>query len=226
MTASEATPARPLPRGPHRLAREEVVASQRGRMLDALAESVAAKGYAATTVGDVVAGAGVSRKTFYEHFDDKEAAFVAAWDAGVDRVLTAIRAGRDSADNPLERLRFAIRAYLNALADRPAFARAFLIEVVAAGPQVEARRADVHRRFAEMIRRLHAEARQRIELPELPDEVYPAIVGLMNELVSERVRAGRTEELPQLEDSLVYLQLVLFAGHETAAAEASARTAS
>jgi AcrR family transcriptional regulator len=196
-------------------------------MLDALALAVATKGYAATTVGDVVAGAGVSRKTFYEHFDDKEAAFVAAWDAGVDRVLSAIRKGRDDGDGPLERLRFAIRAYLHALADRPAFARAFLIEVVAAGPPVEARRADVHRRFADLIRRLHTEARRNNHhLPELPDEVYPAIVGLMNELVSERVRAGRTDELPQLEDALVYLQLVLFAGHDVAAAEAAARAGS
>ena len=71
-----------LPRGPHRLAREEVLASQRGRMLAAIAEAVAEKGYAATTVADVVGRAGVSRKTFYEHFADKEECFLAAWDAG------------------------------------------------------------------------------------------------------------------------------------------------
>ena len=67
-----------------------VLASQRGRMLGAMADAVASKGYAGTTVADVVAGAGVSRKTFYEHFRDKEECFLAAFDAGVDLLLAAI----------------------------------------------------------------------------------------------------------------------------------------
>src|SRR5207249_11332900 len=55
---------RVLPRGPHGLAREVVQASQRARMLDAMAEAVAEKGYGAVSVADVIARAGVSRKTF------------------------------------------------------------------------------------------------------------------------------------------------------------------
>src|SRR5213080_4602099 len=85
---------RPLPRGPHGLERDVVLASQRGRMLGAMADAVASKSYAATTVADVVAGAGVSRKTFYEHFRDKEECFLAAFDAGVGLVLEAITAAR------------------------------------------------------------------------------------------------------------------------------------
>ena len=69
-------PIRPLPRRPRGLTRDEVLASQRGRMIAAMAETVAAKGYAATTVADVVARAGVSRKTFYEHFADREECFL------------------------------------------------------------------------------------------------------------------------------------------------------
>src|SRR5882724_3806888 len=64
-----------LPSGRHGLAREAVVASQRGRLLDAMAEVVAEKGYQATTVADVVERAGVSRRTFYEQFPDREACF-------------------------------------------------------------------------------------------------------------------------------------------------------
>src|SRR3954465_9903368 len=75
---------RPLPRGPHGLERDVVLASQRGRMLGAMADAVARKTYAGTTVADGVAGAGVSRKTFYEHFRDKEECFLAGFDAGVD----------------------------------------------------------------------------------------------------------------------------------------------
>jgi AcrR family transcriptional regulator len=209
---------RPLPRGPHRLTRETVLESQRGRMLDAIAVAVADKGYAATTVGDVVSGAGVSRKTFYEHFADKEDCFLAAWDAGVQILFDAIMASRDGAGDPIERMRAGLRAYLGTLAAEPAFARSFFIEVVAAGPRAEARRAEVHERFAALFETLHAETRRELpQLPDLPPAIPRAAVGAINELVSDYVRAGRTEQLPELEDTILYLELVLFAGHDVAA---------
>src|SRR3954452_23052879 len=93
-------PIRPLPRGPHSLTRDEVLASQRGRMIEAMAETVAAKGYAATTVADVVARAGVSRKTFYEHFRDREDCFLAAYDAAVDAVIGAVAERVADGDSP------------------------------------------------------------------------------------------------------------------------------
>src|SRR3954465_4697871 len=151
---------RPLPRGPHNLARDDVRASQRQRMLDAMAVTVADKGYAATTVGDVVSGAGVSRKTFYEHFADKEECFLAAWDAGVQILFDAILAARDTGSDPIGRMRAGLRAYLEKLAAEPAFARSFFIEVVAAGPRAEARRAEVHARFADLLATLHEQARR------------------------------------------------------------------
>jgi AcrR family transcriptional regulator len=209
---------RPLPRGPHGLERDVVLASQRGRMLTAMAEAVARKTYAGTTVADVVAGAGVSRKTFYEHFRDKEECFLAAFDAGVDMLLEAIAAAQPRADDDSWLGLTRARAYLEALASQPAFARTFLIEVFAAGPQALDRRAEVLRRFAQLFRDLHDEARRQFpELPPVPAPVYVAAVGAINELVSEFAREGRTRELPELEDTLVYLQVALFAGRETAA---------
>src|SRR3954451_13174305 len=103
---------RPLPRGPHNLTRDDVLASQRQRMTDAMAAAVASKGYASTTVGDVVAGAGVSRKTFYEHFRDKEECFLAAFDAGVEALLAAIATAPPEGSGWPERLRARVRAYL------------------------------------------------------------------------------------------------------------------
>src|SRR5687768_6636573 len=79
-----------LPRGRHAAAREIVWESQRERMLAAMAEAVAAKGYARVAVADVIALAGVSRKTFYEHFANKDACLLAAFDAGVELLLEAI----------------------------------------------------------------------------------------------------------------------------------------
>jgi AcrR family transcriptional regulator len=210
--------ARPLPRGPHGLTRETVIESQRGRMIDAIAEAVADKGYAATTVGDVVSRAGVSRKTFYEHFSDKEDCFLAAWDTGVQVLFDAIMSSRDRESNPIERMRAGLRAYLRTLAAEPAFARSFFIEVVAAGPRAEARRAEVHARFSELFATIQQQARRDMpELPDVPPAISRAAVGAVNELVSDYVRSGRTERLPELEDTLLYLELVLFAGHDVAA---------
>lgn len=211
-----------LPRGPHRLAREEVLASQRARMLEAMAHAVAAKGYAATTVADVVGGAGVSRKTFYEHFRDKEECFLAAWDAGVQVLVDAVeRSTLEAQGEWRAHIRAGVRAYLETLARQPDFARTFLIEVLAAGPRALERRADVHARFARLLKTLHESYRadHPDEIPELPDEVFIATVGAVNELVSDRVRSGRTAELLELEPVISYLQIAFLAGHQRAADE-------
>src|SRR5881396_2849860 len=96
---------RELPRGPHRLGREVVEASQRERMLDAVVRAVADKGYSGATVGDVVSRAGVSRKTFYEHFRDKEECFLAAYDEGVEILMKQIRAAGERATSWRDRMR-------------------------------------------------------------------------------------------------------------------------
>jgi AcrR family transcriptional regulator len=197
-----------------------VLASQRGRMLGAMAGAVASKGYANTTVADVVAGAGVSRKTFYEQFRDKEQCFLAAFDAGVDLLLDTILAAQPADDDGtwLALMRARARAYLEMLASEPAFARTFLLEVFAAGPRALERRAEVLRRFAQLFRDLHEEARRQFpQLPPVPEPIYVAAVGAINELVSDFAREGRAAELPELEDTLVYLQVALFAGRDTAA---------
>src|ERR1700752_5261293 len=94
MAASHDT-APPLPR-------DVVWRSQRGRLLAAMAAAVAVKGYAGVAVADVIAQAGVSRKTFYEHFDNKEECFLAAYDAGVELILDAIDAAiADAAPEPV-----------------------------------------------------------------------------------------------------------------------------
>ena len=189
-------------------------------MLEAMAHAVAAKGYAATTVADVVGGAGVSRKTFYEHFQDKEECFLAAFDAGVGILVNAVeRATLDAEGEWREHIRAGVRAYLSTLAAAPDFARTFLIEVLAAGPHALDRRAEVHGRFAQLLKTLHEtyRAEHPDELPKLPDEVFIAVVGAVNELVSDRVRKGRTADLPELEPVISYLQIAFLAGHAEAA---------
>src|SRR5256714_4119523 len=130
-----------LPRGRHRLSREQVLASQRGRMLAAMAEAVAEKGYVGTAVADVIERAGVSRETFYEQFSDKEDCFLAAYDTGVEALLEVmVDAAAGSRASPEKRLDRVLSAYFAGLAAEPAFARAFLIEVYAVGPRALERR--------------------------------------------------------------------------------------
>ena len=95
----------PLPRGRHAAPREVVWESQRGRLLAAMAEVVASKGYGAVAVRDVIARAGVSRKTFYEHFDNKEECFLAAYDAGVEVDARRDRRRRSAPPRPPARSR-------------------------------------------------------------------------------------------------------------------------
>src|SRR5918992_5042853 len=150
---------RRLPRGTHGLDPGVVAASQRARLLEAVGRTVAEKGYAAATIDDIVRGAGVSKKTFYEHFTEKLGCFLAAYEAASDQLFEHVRAAQDAAggaqdgidgaaagahdgaagaapgrDAWLARTRAGIRAYLRWLAAEPALARVFLIEIAAAGP--------------------------------------------------------------------------------------------
>ena len=192
-----------LPRGRHAAPREVVWESQRGRMLAAMATAVGEKGYGAVAVADVIARAGVSRRTFYEHFDNKEECFLAAYDAGVDAMLAAVDAaiGSALADGPLAIARAGTARYLETLAANPAFARTFLVEVLAAGPRALERRAAVHARFAEQLAVVHRAARS--SAPEPGPHVFRACVGAIYELVTDHVLRHGAESLPSLLDDRV-----------------------
>jgi AcrR family transcriptional regulator len=88
---------RRLPRGTHGLDRSLVAASQRTRLLEAVGRAVADKGYSATTIEHIVRDAGVSKKTFYEHFTDKLDCFLAAYEAASDELLEHVRAAQEAA---------------------------------------------------------------------------------------------------------------------------------
>jgi AcrR family transcriptional regulator len=213
-----ATP-RVLPRGRHAATREIVWRSQRERLLEAMAGAVAEKGYARAAVADVIDRAGVSRKTFYEQFANKEACFLAAYDAGVDAMLGQIEAEvRAAAPHWLEGAVAGSRCYLETLAANADFARTFLVEVLAAGPDALERRTQVHERFAAQLQAIQAAARE--DLPELPDPspyVYRACVGAINELVTDELLRRGAAELPALLPAVLEVQIGLLIGHELAA---------
>ncbi|WP_324194369.1 TetR/AcrR family transcriptional regulator [Nocardia blacklockiae] len=188
-----------LPRGVHALSRAEVSASQRGRLILAMAEVVTEKGYAATTVADVLKRARVSRLSFYEHFTNKEACFAAAYDLLTAELTQRIGAALSREGNPLERAEHALGAYLDTLAEEPALARIFLVDSYAAGPELQRRRAAMHRASALLIAdRLGASTEgQRM--------ACEAFVGAVVSLVTARIVAGDPAAVRQLRGHVMAL---------------------
>lgn len=207
MTASPRQPAPPekLPRGRHPLTQAAVAGSQRVRLLDAVARVVADKGFGAATVADVIALAGVSRRTFYEHFPGLEDCFLAAYEDGMRSLFGAIRQALAGVahDDPALRTRIAIHAYLAAMASAPAAAWSFTVEVLAAGRRGLDRRDWVMAQWVEQWRAFHR-LRQRSQsgLGELNDAQLLALVGGMEELVRDQLRRHGAQSLPQIAAAL------------------------
>jgi AcrR family transcriptional regulator len=204
-----------LPRGRSHLPLSAVRASQRERLLRSVIAAVSESGYRAVTVADIVRRARVSRAAFYAHFADKEDCFLAATAEGRDlmiaQIVSATRAlPADACDE--EVLRVACRAYLAFLAGEPAFARVFYIHTPTAGPRALDRLDAAPGLFADLNRRWHQHAREHHpEWPSVPSEAYLALAGATVELVRSMVRAGRTDALPELEETLVSLHLAVLA---------------
>lgn len=192
-----------LPRGRHRLSRDEVLASQLGRMLTAVAEAVAQKGFARVTVADVISRAGVSRETFYEHFSDKEDCFLRALDAEAEVLLA--RLSQAQAATPVSgpsRLENVLAAYLTELAAHPTLAQAFLVGAYGAGERATRRRIELQQRFVELTAAVLGLDPER----DGPDWfICEALVAAISSLVTTRVATGRATELPGLQAPLLAL---------------------
>jgi AcrR family transcriptional regulator len=186
-----------LPRGRHGLSREHVLASQRGRMLDAICRAVAENGYAETTVADVIQRAGVSRETFYEHFAGKEDCFLSAYDLASVTLQEAIADAVTSGDDdPLDQYDRAMAAYLETMSRERAYARLFLIDVYGAGPDALSRRSRVFQSFVDMVAEMFG-ARSAADRA-----LCEALVGAVSSLVTMRVAVGEFDQLPALQGQI------------------------
>ncbi|GAA0596744.1 TetR/AcrR family transcriptional regulator [Actinomadura livida] len=187
-----------LPRGRHKLTREQVAASQRERLLQGMTQAVGEKGYARTSVADVLKRARVSRETFYENFTDKQACFLAAYEASAERYLRVVNDALAAHDAPvMARLEGALRDYLRELAGDAGAARTFLLEIYAVGPAATALRYRVQDGFIEVIDGLLAEDERFRALPD-PAFAVRMLVGGIASLVTGQVAMGQHASLPRL----------------------------
>jgi AcrR family transcriptional regulator len=203
-----------IPGGRHGLAPEQVAESQRGRILIAMTDAVGRDGYQAARVADVISHAGVSRKTFYEHFEDKEHCFIAAYQQGLARLLSVTLDAFEAQDEWGDQLRAGLTALLNALAYDPAIARVCFVEVLAAGPKAVETRNDAMRGFSYIYDAGRLEADD-----DLPGFTGLSMVGGLSEILYREIVAGATAELPQLVPELMYMSVLPFLGADAAARE-------
>jgi AcrR family transcriptional regulator len=169
-----------------------------------MSETMAERSYGQSTVADVVARAGVSRRTFYEHFPSKLECFLATYDSGTEMLVRAIAAAVSRREGWRSRLGVGIDAYLEALGSSPGFARLFVLEIVGAGEPALDRRRRVHHRFVGLYRELNASARaEDPAVRTVADEELLLVVGGTEQLVAEHIRQRDVHQLPDLAPAIV-----------------------
>ena len=126
--------------------------NQRDRIVESVIEVVSETGYAGLTVRAVVERAGVSRRTFYEHFSNKEDVFLAVYDVVVERLAGDVRLAYAGGRTYPQQVALGLEMFLGRLAAYPALAHVCIVQVLAAGPQALARRAHALQTFCDLIR--------------------------------------------------------------------------
>lgn len=178
----------------------------------ALAESVTQRGYADLTVEDVIARAGVSRRTFYDQFSNKQEAFLAAYDEVTTQLLDNIQVALRSARTFEHGVERCLEAFLYYLAVEPAFAHMCIVDVLAAGQPAIERRNRVINTFLDLFEQAAGTLPKRP--PPLTSE---AVVNAIHGVVYARIADDRTDELPGLLPDLLYASLLPYLGQKTAA---------
>ena len=167
----------------------------RSRLLEGMAHAVARKGYADTTIADIVREASVSRRTFYEHFATKAECLVALYEAASRNALQVLRDAIDPRHGWEEQLERALGAYLGCMAAAPVLMRTLFIEILGLGPAgLQARRRVNQEIAAYMLEVVNRSPSREALTPDLA----MAVVGGIHELVLQAIEDGKVTELPQL----------------------------
>ncbi len=166
------------------------------RLLKGMAQALVTKGYAASTIADIVAQASVSRRTFYEHFETKAACFLALYEAVSLEGLSVLQRELQATAPWQEQVEFALAHYFGWLGKNPVLLRTLFIDILALGPDGLRVRRSVHDEIARFIA-------QRIQLSEPGEpapqkEILVALVGGIHELVLQQIEKGDLSNAAQL----------------------------
>jgi AcrR family transcriptional regulator len=183
-----------------------VATSHRDRLFVALAKVIYEKGYAATLVTDIATAAGVSLSTFYENFEGKEAAFIAACDFGIEQAFAAVRYAweRERESGWPAQVHAGMRELLAFLASEPEWSYMAMVEIFAAGPRARARRDRTIELFTGLV-----EPGRELS-PDVSPIVVEALGGAVYSLMYGQIRDRGATRLPELLPATVFVLLAPF----------------
>lgn len=211
---SVATDARTsLPRGPHALPQEVVIVHQRARLLKAAAAALAEVGYAELTVKDMIDGAGVSRRTFYQLYDDKLECVLAAHEDALARLREVIATACAGEITWADGVAAAVDAGLRFAARNPAETRLLLLAThTVSEPKLMGAALDAHQQFTELLR-AGREQRGQGSPTELTES---AVIGSVTAILGARLGANQMDDLRTLGPELVQIIIAPYLGYEEA----------
>jgi AcrR family transcriptional regulator len=187
---------------------------QRTRILEAMAEMAVDLGAGAVTVSHVVARAGVSRRTFYELFGDREACLLAAFNLGVERARARIEPAYVAQTRWRDGIRVGLAAFLSFLEDEPALGRLCVVYSLGGGAEVLSRRAEVLGKLAEVVDRGRTEGTTAGKQQPPPALIAEGVVGAVMSVIYGQLQGqndghGGKEQQPLIGLFGVLMNLIL-----------------
>ncbi|HET9164135.1 MAG TPA: helix-turn-helix domain-containing protein [Solirubrobacterales bacterium] len=206
------------PAGPEPVSRDAAAADQRRRILEATAELIAKQGYQETTMEEIVRRAKVGYATFYKHYPDKEAAFLALLDAATEGTVARVEDAFEREEGPwADRVGAALGVLFEDVAAHPDAARAVLVEAVAAGSEAAARHEAALKRLAPLLRPGRELNPRQADLPESLEET---LAGGVVWVLGQRLIGGEAGKLRGLLPETLEFVLRPYIGEDEAAREA------
>lgn len=195
------------------MSREFIAQHQRARIIGALAEETAEKGYRAVTVAHIVKRAGIARNTFYENFGSKEECFLAAQEYAMSTALERVVAAAGEIDDWPRRVRAGITAFLDYVAEEPALARTCMVESLSAGPASVRYYEESQQAFVSLFQLGRDVSPHGRDLPETLEE---ALIGGVFWIVYQRLTGPDANRVAELQPELTEFILTPYLGADEA----------
>lgn len=190
------------------LPREFVAGHKRRRIMDAVAELTAERGYEATKIADIVRRAAVARKTLYDNFDGKEDLFLSAVGTTLNEMRVVVEEACERTSSREGKIVGGLEALLDFIAERPAASRMAMVEAISATPSSARLYDSGMRNFVELLRRTAPED------ADLPETIEESLAGGVAWILQQQIRRGETESIGELLPELSQFVLSPYLGAE------------
>jgi AcrR family transcriptional regulator len=188
--------------------------SQRERILEAMSELVAERGYRGTTIEHIVRRARVARATFYESFENREACLLAGFDEAAEETRRRVAEATDGVEEWPDQVRAGLIALIDYVVAEPALARTCLVESMTVGPAALVRYEEALQSFTHYF----ARGREfRDDGAELPETLEDTLVGGIVWMLHQRLLHREVEQIPALLPTMLEFSLAPYLGEERAA---------